>query len=474
MPLSGNVRVKTIYLTVFLLLLTSYFLIFYSLREFSKQSRSVQHSDEVIYNIESLLSYLNRAESGARGFLLLKDTSQLEIFYSNTKHIDSLVKTVETLVVDNPSQQKKLDTLKVLVQERLGRLYKTILLYNESGQVMPEVIRERMENSQKLMLQIAETIRNMEIDEKALLARRSDKLENVFTSVRLVTITSLTIALLLFIYSFFIYNRESRRKQQAGVQVDAYRDQLEKKIIELQQANKELQELRSIEKFAASGRIARTIAHEIRNPLTNIALANEQVKAFVEGNEEAIMLLEMVNRNGTRINQMISELLTSTKFSQLVFSKVNINTVLDETLELAGDRLELKQIRLKKNYSMPGEMVMIDVQKMKIAFLNIIMNAIEAMEKGTGILEITTSRRENKCLIEFKDNGPGMNEEVLPRIFEPYFTSKSKGAGLGLTSTQNIILNHKGSIDVSSVQGKGTLFSVSLFLEIDGSYPKEI
>jgi len=474
MPLSGNVRVKTIYLTVFLLLLTSYFLIFYSLREFSKQSRSVQHSDEVIYNIESLLSYLNRAESGARGFLLLKDTSQLEIFYSNTKHIDSLVKTVETLVVDNPSQQKKLDTLKVLVQERLGRLYKTILLYNESGQVMPEVIRERMENSQKLMLQIAETIRNMEIDEKALLARRSDKLENVFTSVRLVTITSLTIALLLFIYSFFIYNRESRRKQQAGVQVDAYRDQLEKKVIELQQANKELQELRSIEKFAASGRIARTIAHEIRNPLTNIALANEQVKAFVEGNEEAIMLLEMVNRNGTRINQMISELLTSTKFSQLVFSKVNINTVLDETLELAGDRLELKQIRLKKNYSMPGEMVMIDVQKMKIAFLNIIMNAIEAMEKGTGILEITTSRRENKCLIEFKDNGPGMNEEVLPRIFEPYFTSKSKGAGLGLTSTQNIILNHKGSIDVSSVQGKGTLFSVSLFLEIDGSYPKEI
>src|SRR6185503_2585516 len=140
MPLTGNVRVKTIYLTVFLLLLTSYFLIFYSLSEFSKQSRAVQHSDEVIYNIESLLSYLNRAESGARGYLLLKDTSQLEIFYDNTKHIDSLIKTVETQVIDNPSQQKKVDTLKVLVQERLGRLYKTILLYNETGKVTAEVI----------------------------------------------------------------------------------------------------------------------------------------------------------------------------------------------------------------------------------------------------------------------------------------------------------------------------------------------
>jgi signal transduction histidine kinase len=465
MPLTGNVRVKSIYLIVFLLLLTSYILIFYSLREFSRQSRWVQHSDDVIYNIETLLSHLNRAESGARGYWLLKDDSLLEEFYSNTRQIDSLVKIVEELMVDNPSQQKKADELRTLVQERLGRLYKTILMFNETGQVSLDIIRERMETSQLIMVRIVDLIRKMENEEKALLANRSAKLENVFTYVRVITITSLVIALILFIYSFFIYNRESKRKLQAGVQIDSYRDQLEKKLAELQQANKELQKLRSIEKFAASGRIARTIAHEIRNPLTNIALANEQVKSFVQGQEEAIMLLEMVNRNSNRINQMISELLTSTKFTQLNFSKASINTVLDETLELAADRLELKRVKVKKEYSQPGETVMIDIQKMKIAFLNIIMNAVEAMEDGKGILEIRTKKDEDKCVIEFEDNGEGIREEILQRIFEPFFTNKIRGTGLGLTSTQNIILNHKGSIDVRSIVGEGTTFTVILSLE---------
>lgn len=465
MPLTGNVRVKSIYLTVFLLLLTSYFLIFYALREFARQSKTVDHTDQVIYTIKSLTANINQAESGARGYILLKDTSQLEVFYDHTKQIDSLVRTIQTLVADNPFQQKNADTLNNLVQERLGRLYRTIIMFNETGRVIPEEIKERMETSQKLMLEISSILNRMENEERRLLAQRNEGLESVFTSIKIITITSFVIALLLFVYSFFIYSRESLRKRQAGLQVDSYRGQLEKKIEELQQANKELQELRSIEKFAASGRIARTIAHEIRNPLTNISLASEQIKTIVEGNEEATMLLDMVNRNSHRINQMITELLSSTKFAQLDFTKTTIDKVLDETIELAEDRIELKQINVKKNYEEPPCCVMVDVQKIKIAFINIIMNAIEAMEAGKGILEISTKRNNDKCIIEFKDNGAGMSEETLHRIFEPYFTSKIKGAGLGLTNTENIILNHKGSIDVTSVRGEGTLFKVSLALE---------
>src|SRR6266542_4045012 len=118
MPLTGNVRVKTIYLAVFLMLVTSYFLIFYSLREFSRQSGRVEHSDQVIYDIKTLFSHLNEAESGVRGYLLLKDTIQKETFYSNTKQIDSLIKTIEMLVADNDSQQKNIGELHGLVQER--------------------------------------------------------------------------------------------------------------------------------------------------------------------------------------------------------------------------------------------------------------------------------------------------------------------------------------------------------------------
>jgi signal transduction histidine kinase len=107
-------------------------------------------------------------------------------------------------------------------------------------------------------------------------------------------------------------------------------------------------------------------------------------------------------------------------------------------------------------------MVEVDADKMKIALLNIIVNAIEAMESEKGVLAITTKAVRDKCLIEIKDNGQGMNEETMQKLFEPYFTNKLKGAGLGLTNTQNIVLNHKGSISVSSKLGEGSTFTIML------------
>jgi signal transduction histidine kinase len=303
----------------------------------------------------------------------------------------------------------------------------------------------------------------MESEERSLLQKRKQKLTRVATSIKIITITSLAIAVLLCTYSFITYSKESRGKLKADEQAELYRQQLESKVHELQLANAELQELRSLEKFTAAGRVARTIAHEIRNPLTNIVLATDQVKALQGGGEETVMLLDMINRNATRINKMISELLTSTKFAQLQYSKININSLLDETIELAKDRIELKQITLHKDYASSDCNVFVDADKMKIALLNILVNAIEAMKKENGILEIRTAiAAGNKCKIEIQDNGSGMNEETLQKIFDPYFTSKESGNGLGLTNTQNIILNHKGNIDVRSRLGEGTVFTITL------------
>ena len=93
------------------------------------------------------------------------------------------------------------------------------------------------------------------------------------------------------------------------------------------------------------------------------------------------------------------------------------------------------------------------------------MNAIEAMEKDSGVLKITTNRNDGKCIIEFADNGNGIPENTIQRVFEPYFTNKPKGTGLGLTNTQNIILNHEGSITVDSHEGQGTTFTIALNVE---------
>lgn len=460
-----NLRVKTGYLTAFLLLLISYFFIFIALQQFLKQTKWVEHTDLVINYLETLSSYTNEAEGAARGYALLNDTDHLQTFNAATKRIDQLLKNVDSLTQDSPTQRKRADSLKMLLLEKLERMHQTILLYQQANNTATEEMKLHSVEGKKLAASIKNTIYQMEVDERNLLRLRKEKLSGVFVSIKIITITSLVIALLLSAYSFITYSKESDAKSRADEQAASYRKQLENKVNELQAANAELQELRSIEKFAATGRIARTIAHEVRNPLTNIILATDQIKSTLNGNEQMTMLLDMINRNANRINLMISELLTSTKFSQLHYSKTPISSLLDETLELAKDRIELKHIKLEKNYVYQGCEVFVDIEKMKIALLNIIVNAIEAMEKEMGVLTIKTSHKNDKCFIDISDNGAGMTEETLQKMFDPYFTNKSAGNGLGLTNTQNIILNHKGTIQVKSEEGKGSIFTIILNID---------
>jgi len=170
----------------------------------------------------------------------------------------------------------------------------------------------------------------------------------------------------------------------------------------------------------------------------------------------------MISRNSVRINQLITDLLNSTKFTELVYKKISINQLLDETLELAKDRIVLHNITVIKYYSNDICDIAADVERIKIAFLNLIVNAIEAMEPGKGILQLRTATRDNKCVVTITDNGPGIDTDSQSRIFEPYFTTKTKGTGLGLTNTQNIILNHNGHISLDSDKGKGTTFTITL------------
>jgi signal transduction histidine kinase len=136
--------------------------------------------------------------------------------------------------------------------------------------------------------------------------------------------------------------------------------------------------------------------------------------------------------------------------------------LLEESLLEARDRVQLNRVTIERKYSPTAIWLNVDRNQMKIAFLNIIVNAIEAMPHENGILSISTAVIDGSCQIRIGDNGKGMTMEILSKIFDPYFTSKSKGNGLGLTNTQNIILNHKGRIQVLSEAGNGTEFIIIL------------
>lgn len=234
-------------------------------------------------------------------------------------------------------------------------------------------------------------------------------------------------------------------------------------VHDLTQRKKTEREIRSIEKLAVIGRVARTIAHEVRNPLTNVNLSVEQLKNEVQSDDDTIgMYFDIITRNCERINQLITELLNSAKPAALTFTSYRVDKLLDETLELAHDRIKLKEIKVETDYSGKVGEIPMDPAKMRTALLNIIINAIEAMKEGEGVLKITTHLEDEKCVIAIQDNGSGISEENLGRLFEPFYSGKPKGMGLGLTTTQNIIYNHKGSIEVESKEGIGTTFYITL------------
>jgi len=110
---------------------------------------------------------------------------------------------------------------------------------------------------------------------------------------------------------------------------------------------------------------------------------------------------------------------------------------------------------------------MADTEKLKIAFLNIIINAVEAMEEGSGLLEISVMEDLHSHLVHIKDNGCGISEENLSKLFEPYFTSKRNGMGLGLATSLNIIQSHKASIEVQSNPNQGTVFMLQFEKVLD-------
>lgn len=222
-------------------------------------------------------------------------------------------------------------------------------------------------------------------------------------------------------------------------------------------------EKRQQEKFVISGRIARVIAHEVRNPLTNIILAVGQFRGEESTNlEDTSLYLDIIERNCTRINQLVTELLQSTRMMELHLLEHDLNNLIESALSLAMDRLKLNGIKLVEDFTTQPAVITADVEKMNIALLNILINAIEAMTPGKGVLTIHTSVEGKTATIRITDNGMGIPEENKARLFDPFFTSKTKGTGLGLTSTQNIIINHKGHIQVESILGEGTTFIITL------------
>jgi len=215
------------------------------------------------------------------------------------------------------------------------------------------------------------------------------------------------------------------------------------------------------EKLAATWRLASTLAHEVRNPLSTIQMSVEQIDPSGIAEEDKV-LLEIISRNSQRISTLITRLLESSRPDEMRLETVDVREILQDCIDTIEDRTRLKGIDVV--FEVPPESLIIraNSERLKMAILNILVNAIEAVEAGKGRIHVRVSASNDHCVIHLADNGCGIPREHLPNLFEPYFTSKKSGIGLGLAATLNIVKAHSGEIDVSSIPSKETVFKITL------------
>lgn len=228
------------------------------------------------------------------------------------------------------------------------------------------------------------------------------------------------------------------------------------------------QDMLVAERLSLTGKIARTIAHEVRNPLTNLNLALDQLRSELPPGDESVKLYgEIIERNAHRIEQLVGEMLNSSRPKELNLELNAMHDILNETLQLASDRMKLRQIKLVKNYHNELPRILVDKEKIKIALLNIVINGLEAMQEEKGVLTVSADFRNQMITVQISDNGKGISPDAVKKLFDPFFTDKQSGMGLGLTSTKSILTSHNALIEVKSQVNEGTTFSIHFKLPPD-------
>ena len=241
--------------------------------------------------------------------------------------------------------------------------------------------------------------------------------------------------------------------------------------VELVQKNEQLndaqEQLVRTEKLAAVGTLASGISHELRNPLSAIKNAVFLLKRKLSRNvipdtdEKVMQFLDIMDKEIDRSSKIISDLLGFTRVAKPTRFSSDINKVVNETIS----RVEIAEnIKLSKNLQFDLPMVMIDANQIGQILINLIDNACQAMMDG-GELKISTKVSESFMEIEISDSGCGISEKEVKKIFDPLFTTKASGTGLGLALCQGIIQKHNGVIDVRSQEGVGTTMFIKLPLE---------
>jgi len=234
--------------------------------------------------------------------------------------------------------------------------------------------------------------------------------------------------------------------------------ELEEKSLQLIQAQEEL--LRN-EKLAAIGSLAAGVAHEINNPTAiirgNVELLQMELHHGMPGREEADEIMKQTER----VSLITQNLLSFAREQMIRSERIELNGLIEEIIAQLSHQVDMDDIIIKKDFSPSVPEVEGDRERLRQVFTNILLNAVQAMD-GRGILSLSSRSDKTGVQIGIADTGCGIDDDIREKIFNPFFTTKSNGTGLGLSVSYGIMQTHRGSIEVSSTAGEGTVFLLRL------------
>lgn len=252
-------------------------------------------------------------------------------------------------------------------------------------------------------------------------------------------------------------------QDEIGNLAQSFNDMSRKLLLARERMEVASNKLIQAEKLASIGRISAGIAHEIRNALTSVKLNIQKLVQSDRLDETEKEHLSISQEGIGQMEKFVKELLDFTRVSELNLARFSLGQILDESIKTLADTLELKKVVLEKNYKEGLPQVLVDADKLKQVFLNILRNAFEAVEEKGKInisLSLLKEQEGSKIRVFISDNGCGIPEENRETIFEPFYTTKASGIGLGLPIARKIIEQHRGTIRVKENAAQGTSFEI--------------
>ncbi len=222
-------------------------------------------------------------------------------------------------------------------------------------------------------------------------------------------------------------------------------------------------QLINAEKLASVGKLAAGVAHEIRNPLTSLKMRLFSIRRAIGKNSRYEDDFRIISEEITRLENVIRNFLEFSRPQKLNLHNYDISILIDKTLELFGPVFSEKKIKLIREAAMELPQVRADSEQIKQVFINLLRNSIEAMESGEIQILVKVERsisNQQMVVVRFQDNGPGIPASARDRIFEPFFSTREEGIGLGLCIAAQIMAGHEGKIELEFSSNRGTCFAV--------------